>query len=114
MICLGRERDVTPISLAGYIGLYSEQRMYKSQSKALENLRDGKLVENIPCIKLINVGFISILITHIYVNCTLYSDVQCGIIGERSLIIFWQRNTKLRYSTGRKVGVGMNFILFLV
>ena len=58
---------MTAISLPGYIGLYSEQRMMKSQWKALDNLKEGKLAGNIPCIKSVNVGVISILINHTYI-----------------------------------------------
>ena len=94
---------MTAISLPGYIGLYSEQRMMKSQWKALDNLKEGKLAGNIPCIKSVNVGVISILINHTYV-CTLRN------VG----LLFWQRNTKLRYSTGRKAGVGGNLYINLV
>jgi E3 ubiquitin-protein ligase EDD1 len=39
----GRDRDVTPISLPGYIGLYAEYRMKEAQWKALDNLKEGLL-----------------------------------------------------------------------
>jgi len=41
LVANGRDREVTPLSLPGYISKYSEYRMVKAQKKALENMREG-------------------------------------------------------------------------
>jgi len=41
LVTNGREREVTPITLPGYICRYAEYRMIKCQKKALDNMREG-------------------------------------------------------------------------